>query len=207
MTDAQPKLTLSQRKRLDILAAARGEFLETNFRDTSMDRIAERAQVSKRTVYNHFPSKEMLFSAIAGQFIAEMQQAVTLDYDPQRPVEKQLRELATREAEQVTAEDYVAIFRLFLAEIDNLKSIYDGVMAQTGGGHDPVEVWMQAAIDDGALSIANAKLATNQFISLLKGALFWPLVAGYGEPRSQAEISAVIDGAVGMFMDHYGPQA
>ena len=94
MVDAAPRLTLTQRKRQDILAAARAEFLDNGFRDTSMDRVAERAQVSKRTVYNHFPSKEALFSAIAGQFVAEMQQAVYLEYDPQRPLDEQLREIA-----------------------------------------------------------------------------------------------------------------
>ena len=73
MTSAEPKLTLSQRKRVDILEAARNEFLETGFRDTSMDRVAERAQVSKRTVYNHFPSKEVLFGAVIDRFIGEIQ--------------------------------------------------------------------------------------------------------------------------------------
>lgn len=203
MADTAPRLTLTQRKRQDILAAARAEFLDNGFRDTSMDRVAERAQVSKRTVYNHFPSKEALFSAIAGQFVAEMQQAVYLEYDPQRPLDEQLREIALREVSLVTSADYVAIFRVFLAEVGQLESVFAEVTADTGSGHDPVEAWIAAAVKDDRLQVGNVRLASVQFTSLLKGALFWPLVASFGEPASKAEREVVINGAVAMFMDHY----
>ena len=197
------KLTLSQRKRMDILNAARQELLETGFRDTSMDRIAERAQVSKRTVYNHFPSKETLFAAIIGEFIRDMQQAITVEYDSGLPLDQQLREIAMREVEQVTSEDYIAVFRVFLAELSNFPDMFKEVLAANASGHNPVEDWMQGACDDNRLAIANVPLAANQFVSMLKGALFWPLMAGYGEPASAEQCKAVIDGAVAMFLDHY----
>ncbi|CAD0341146.1 TetR/AcrR family transcriptional regulator [Xanthomonas hortorum] len=48
-------------KRGAILAAARQLFPRHGFDKTSMDTIAERAMVSKATVYAHFASKEVLF--------------------------------------------------------------------------------------------------------------------------------------------------
>ena len=197
------KLTLTQRKRIDILNAAREEFMETGFKDTSMDRVAERAQVSKRTVYNHFPSKEKLFAAIIGEFIREMQQAITVEYDSALSLDQQLREIATREVKQVTAENYVAVFRVFLAEVGNFPELFSEALAANSSGHNPVEEWMRAACEDGRLAMTNIPLAANQFVSMLKGALFWPLVAGYSEPASAAERKAVIDGAVAMFLNHY----
>ena len=50
-----PRLT--ERKRAAIVEAAIDEFRASGYEATSMDRIAARAEVSKRTVYNHFPSK------------------------------------------------------------------------------------------------------------------------------------------------------
>ena len=50
-------------KRETIISAAIQIFIEEGFDNASMDRIAERANASKRTVYNHFPSKEELFHA------------------------------------------------------------------------------------------------------------------------------------------------
>ena len=50
-------------KRRDILMAARKMFAQFG-RKTSMDDIAKIAQVSKKTIYNHFRSKEELFRAV-----------------------------------------------------------------------------------------------------------------------------------------------
>lgn len=47
-----------------IFDAAMALFLEEGFDGASMDRIAARAGVSKRTVYNRFKSKEDLFAAV-----------------------------------------------------------------------------------------------------------------------------------------------
>ena len=48
----------TSKKRLAILDGAIRVFIENGYETSSMDRIAEAAGVSKRTVYNHFPSKE-----------------------------------------------------------------------------------------------------------------------------------------------------
>ncbi|EPN63565.1 TetR family transcriptional regulator, partial [Pseudomonas syringae pv. actinidiae ICMP 19096] len=55
-------MRLTDQKRESIVQAAIAEFGDRGFEITSMDRIAARAEVSKRTVYNHFPSKEELFA-------------------------------------------------------------------------------------------------------------------------------------------------
>ena len=57
-------MTLTNEKRAQIIEAAVSEFQELGFTGASMDRVAARADVSKRTVYNHFESKEALFRAI-----------------------------------------------------------------------------------------------------------------------------------------------
>lgn len=50
-------------KAVKILAASRGAFLELGYGGTSMDLVAQRARVSKTTLYTRFPSKEELFVA------------------------------------------------------------------------------------------------------------------------------------------------
>ncbi len=51
-------------RRARILAKARELFLEHGFQVVSVDRIAAAAEVSNRTVFSHFPSKEDLLWAI-----------------------------------------------------------------------------------------------------------------------------------------------
>ena len=57
-------MKLSDKKRLNILDAAEQLFFECGVEHATMDQIAKAAQASKRTVYNHFSTKEELFQAI-----------------------------------------------------------------------------------------------------------------------------------------------
>jgi AcrR family transcriptional regulator len=59
-----PKAALMERKRAAIVAAARQAFLENGYAQASMDRIAESAAVSVKTIYRHFENKDELFSAV-----------------------------------------------------------------------------------------------------------------------------------------------
>ena len=59
MTAGRPK-DLEKRKR--ILDAAKTLFLECGYHGCSMNKIAQKADVTKLTVYNHFQDKESLFT-------------------------------------------------------------------------------------------------------------------------------------------------
>lgn len=54
----------SEEKRANILFAASELFLSQGFSATSMDLVANRAGVSKQTVYSHFSNKDALFTAV-----------------------------------------------------------------------------------------------------------------------------------------------
>ena len=84
---------LTDRKREAIVAAAIAEFRENGFEVTSMDKIAATAGVSKRTVYNHFPSKEELFAEILHQLWASSVAQLDVSYASDRPLREQLRGL------------------------------------------------------------------------------------------------------------------
>ncbi|GAK87792.1 transcriptional regulator TetR family [Vibrio ponticus] len=63
-------MTRSEQKRLAIIEAAKQEFIENGFLAANMNNICTAAEVSKRTLYRHFESKELLFEAV----LAEIQQ-------------------------------------------------------------------------------------------------------------------------------------
>ena len=56
---ARPTQQQAERKYAAILKAAVAAFRKNGYASTSMDQIAADAGVSKRTVYNHFPSKDL----------------------------------------------------------------------------------------------------------------------------------------------------
>src|SRR6201991_1278195 len=96
MSTSEPILRLTDRKRAAVIGAAIEEFLAAGFDATSMDRIAARAGVSKRTVYNHFPSKEALFAAILHQLWDASHTGDAAVYRPAEPLRAQLLALLYR---------------------------------------------------------------------------------------------------------------
>ncbi|MEV0584610.1 TetR/AcrR family transcriptional regulator [Nonomuraea sp. NPDC050310] len=67
---APPSGRRAERNRQAIVAAARELFTREGF-EAGMDQIAAEAGVSKVTVYNHFGSKEELFTEVVGQAMGE----------------------------------------------------------------------------------------------------------------------------------------
>jgi AcrR family transcriptional regulator len=63
-SEDNPKAALMEQKRTAIVAAARQAFLDSGYAQTSMDGIAELAEVSVKTIYRHFENKDELFSAV-----------------------------------------------------------------------------------------------------------------------------------------------
>ncbi|TMR19230.1 TetR/AcrR family transcriptional regulator [Nonomuraea turkmeniaca] len=53
-----------ERTRAAVLAAAREEFAERGYADAKIDRIAERAELTRGAVYSNFPSKRALYLAV-----------------------------------------------------------------------------------------------------------------------------------------------
>ncbi|WP_316043533.1 TetR/AcrR family transcriptional regulator [Actinomadura sp. CNU-125] len=53
-----------ERTRASVLVAARAEFAERGYADAKIDRIAERAELTRGAVYSNFPSKRALYLAV-----------------------------------------------------------------------------------------------------------------------------------------------
>jgi AcrR family transcriptional regulator len=68
-------MTRPQRE-AQLLAVAEQTFAEQGFKSVSMDEIADRAQISKPVLYDHFGSKDGLLAAVVVRIRTEMRVAV-----------------------------------------------------------------------------------------------------------------------------------
>jgi TetR/AcrR family transcriptional regulator of autoinduction and epiphytic fitness len=148
MTDA-PRLT--DRKRDAILAAAIAEFRANGFEATSMDRIATRAEVSKRTVYNHFPSKEVLFADILVQLWNVSASERELAYRSDVPLRDQLRELLAAKLRMLNDTHLLDLARVAIAAAIHSPERAQNMVARLGEKEEGLLVWLRAAQDDGKL--------------------------------------------------------
>ena len=202
MTERQ---TLTDRKHAAIVEAAVAEFSAHGFDAARMDSVADRAGVSKRTVYNHFASKEQLFRAIRNELVERARQVEPLDYDPSAPLREQLTEIARREVELLTSDEFLCLARVTIPAFMNCPAFASDTFSELQDRQGGIVRWIDAADADGRLQVADARRAAKQLTVLLSGSVFWPQIAG-GQPAPNArERERVIDAAVAMFLDHYAP--
>lgn len=74
-----------------LLVAARDVFTEVGFRSANTQEIAKRVGVTKKTLYNHFPSKEDLFNQVLVQELTQSIQSVLQAQQQASTVAQKLR--------------------------------------------------------------------------------------------------------------------
>lgn len=193
-------LTLSEQKHLDILEAAKAAFLECGFDNVSMDVIADRASVSKRTVYNHFESKEALFEAITEQLIERVKGGLRVDYDPTEALAVQLRTIAEVQVRMSDDEEMLRTARMLLAGMLSTPDSCQEALQRAKWEKEPLTDWIRAAQADGKLIDCDPEVNAHLFRSMLDGMFFWPRITGAHEVPADKDRDTVITNAVGMFL-------
>ena len=196
-------LTLTEKKRLDILFAAQEEFKEKGFLGASMDSLAKRAEVSKRTVYNHFSSKEILFHNIVEQLCDSFCQAVNIEYSRDKSLHEQLVIAAKSEIELLGSECFRDLNRITLAEVIRSPDLATSTLEHLGQQKNSLHIWIEDAIKDGRLKDVDAEYATHQFLGLIKATAFWPQLFMNKAFPSPDQQKTIVDDAVLMFLARY----
>lgn len=194
---------LTDRKRVAIVSAAIEEFLAAGYDATSMDRIAARASVSKRTVYNHFASKEVLFAAILHQLWDASQTDSALVYRADQPLRAQLLELLSHRMQLLNNDVFLSLARVAISAGLHSPERAREMVARMGEREEDVSVWVRAAAADGRLKTDDPPFAAFQLQALIKGFAFWPQVA-MGQARlSKREQKRIAESAADMFLAWY----
>ena len=107
------------KKQEKILEAAKSLFLSQGYRTTSMDEVAEKAGVTKQTVYRYFPSKEELFKAMLNMISPVERKHAFGDGD----VRDELILFADKFVTQHLSDERLGIFRLMITEGDKAGGI------------------------------------------------------------------------------------
>jgi TetR/AcrR family transcriptional regulator of autoinduction and epiphytic fitness len=193
----------TSQKRESIIAAAMEEFRGRGYEGVSMDRIAEVAGASKRTVYNHFPSKDELFQAVVDRFASQMHSLKLISYDPKRSLEEQLSEFADAELAVVEDPAWMGFIKVLLVVFMRDPELARKAMSRHMGGEDPMTAWMREADLDGRLAIEDPGLAARVFSAMLSGAFTWPAVyQGYLDARA---LPALKKELIETFLGRYRP--
>ncbi|MBV6830283.1 MULTISPECIES: TetR/AcrR family transcriptional regulator [Xanthomonas] len=194
---------LTDRKRNAIVEAAIAQFRQHGFEATSMDRVAATAGVSKRTVYNHFPSKDALFGEILRGLWQRSAEAVNLAYRPDQPLHLQLIALLQQKLRLLDDPAFIDLSRVAIAEGIHSPARARELLSQLGSKEEGTTTWLRAALADGRLAGVEPEFAAQQLQALVKGFAFWPQITMGQPPLSPQQQTQVAESAVAMFLGLY----
>ncbi|MEU0689538.1 TetR/AcrR family transcriptional regulator [Streptomyces uncialis] len=168
----------SARKRAAILSAARELFVADGFDRSSVDAIAARAEVSKRTVYDYFGDKRTLLKAVVDavgeSLITTIRRTLddTLadftDRTGTTELEDALVAFSMRIAtDMLDSSEYATLRRLVRAESGHLPHRGYNSMADTP--EEAIAERFAAIAAAGLLHVPDPRLAADQFIALTFG--------------------------------------
>lgn len=188
------------RKRQAILDGAVSVFIDRGLEGASMDEVARVAGASKRTVYNHFGSKESLFAAVVDEFLALRDQIKPVRYAPDRPLADQLVAFARAELFLVDDARRRGLSKL-LAQVFLANPPLGAATRGRFDPHAPLIAWLQAAQADGRLTVPRPQLAARIFYGMVEGCLTWGAVFSDGATLAAAD--EVIAEIVTVFLSRY----
>ncbi len=181
-------------------------FLEEGFAAASMSAIAARVGGSKGTLYNYFDSKETLFNAVI-QDHCDRGQAEVFDFDIQSAdIGVALRTLGERYLRLMLSDDVVALNRLVIAEAVRFpeigRTLYEAGLKR---GLKRIAAYIQTAMDNGHLKVADPALAAEQMMDLCLAGAYRLRLLNVTPKLDADEVRAKVETALAAFMQVYGP--
>lgn len=195
-------------KRDQIIDAALELFLDGGFDAVSMDAIAAKANVSKRTVYAHFDGKEALFSATMSAH-CEMQANMPLSGDPPvGPPEAVLREFGRNLLRTILAPMTVITQRRVIADADRFPEL-SRIFWESGPNRAKTFLarYFEELHRQGVVVVPDPEHTALAFMGAVALGYFLPSIFGLrSEEPTDAEIDAHLDATVPAFLDGIRPR-
>lgn len=168
-----------------------------------MDAIAASAGVSKRTVYNHFPSKDELFAEILMQLWATSAAQIDQPYRADASLRTQLMEMMGAKMRTLADANFLDLARVAIAEGIHAPERARAIVARLAEREEGFNNWIRAAQADGRLRAGDPAFLAMLLQGQIKTFAFWPQVAMGAPPLDAASQALVVETAVAMFLAHY----
>ncbi|MFC5286895.1 TetR/AcrR family transcriptional regulator [Actinokineospora guangxiensis] len=201
-----PQISRSERKRADILTAARELFLAHGYLGSSVDDVASRARVSKPTVYSHFGSKEALFVAVVSTMTNEASDQVRRlrpeqHTHPDSDVSGFLRAYGLRQLQVVLDPALLRLRRLVIGEVsrfpDLARALFDGGPARA---ITELATILTTFTERGLLHVADPRTAATHLNWMIMGGPLNEAMLSADGPTDETALRHHVDEAVRIFL-------
>jgi len=199
-----PRELLRRDKTRQIVQAATEIFLEEGFAAASMDKIVERACVSKRTLYNYYRSKDEIFVSVMRSLLG----SIFDNFSPERAgpadLKEQLRVVGTELLRLANAPATLSLFRIVASEAQRFPKLAAEFFEQS---FESVIGGIASILDrenrNSGTGITDTIQAGEYYLDLLTGTAYLRVVFGTAPPMGEQAIGQRINQALRYFVDAY----
>lgn len=185
-----------------ILAVATELFLAEGYGATSIEAVAQRARISKRTFYHRFPDKAALFAAVVHRVIDGLRPPAGVKLIDGGTIEEILQRLATLILRAALNPQALALNRLITAEALRFPELA-AIVARDGAAAEAVGLiagLLDREARAGDFRLDDAGFAAEQFLQMVVGAPRRHAL-GLGMPMTSDELDAWVVKVVNLFLN------
>ena len=195
-------------KRQAILQAAAELFPLNGYDGVSMMEIADRAGVSKLTLYSHFTDKEDLFTQAIIDCCEQQLPASRFQPAPGLSLQQALGTIGIGFLELVMDERSITLHRMIIRQC-SAGNTHAELFFKAGPARMLAEMrsFLEQASRSGALAIEDPGSAAEHFFCLLKGLVYMRVLMGISAPPGRTEREAHVREVVAMFLRAYRPES
>ena len=184
-----------------LLDEATAMFLECGYGPSSIDILARRAHVAKRTIYQYFGNKEKLFGAVVRRLSDAISAPLPDLIADDRTIDQVLTAFAHQLLDRVISPEAIGLQRIVLGEASRFPELaqqfYDNgprreiaILARYLAHQQEIRV----------IELGDPAIAAEQFFNMVLGELFRQAVLGIGEAPQISQKQQYIETAVHLFL-------
>lgn len=185
-----------------ILDAATDLFLTHGFGATSIEAVAQRVRISKRTFYHRFKDKPALFAAVVHRIIEGLRSRAGVPQIEGADLQTMLEQLATLILRAALSPQAIAVHRLIVGESARFPKLA-AVVAREGATEEAIKLiadLLKREAEAGHLKLDDPVFAAQQFLQMVIG-LPQRRAMGLGAPMSKRELTAWPRDVVHLFLN------
>ena len=184
-----------------LLDVATDLLLSQGYGATSIEAIARRARVSKRTFYHRFADKPALMSAVVVRLIDGLRPPAHVPLIEGQGLEQILGHLATLILQAALTPKALALHRLIVSEVQRFPDLAEAV-SRSGGRQEAVRLiadLLRLHSPESTLEAGPAAFAAEQFLQLIVSVPQMRAI-GLGQPMTPIELDEWARGSVALFL-------
>ena len=187
----------------NIFQVATEHFLSKGYHATNLDGIARQIGTSKGALYNRFPDKVTLFSAVCERLIDAQYSSEIIEIDENLPLRAGLHKLASRLIEAALQPDALILWEMILKDAPRHPELAKSTIIVWEFYLKQITGYFQRRIEKQQLQLRNPATAANLLARMIFSPIHVAIVHGFDMPEKD-ELDRYCDEAILVFLGGMG---